>query len=141
LRLLPQIIASAGILLYTSFFGIGRLYIWNKERVKNYFANHTGFLIVNFLVLLLFFINSEIWLIFIQFFSWIVPPDEGYLAAFYAVINFFTISTAFFACWLLGTISGALFYFSNIEKTEANHLHAQIDQVGTARQIRGLPKE
>lgn len=141
LRISPSIIASAGILLYTSFVGVYRLFIWNNERVKNYLANHTGFLIVNFLVLLLFFLNSEIWLIFIQFFSWIVPPDEGYLAAFYAVINFFTISTAFFACWLLGTISGALFYFSNIEKTEAPHLHAQIDQVGTARQIRGLPKE
>ena len=119
---------------------------WNSltlslKGIKSWTSVFSGFLITNLLMLFLLFMDSELWTILIQFFSWVVPPGEQYMARFSAITTTLTISFAVNFAWLVLVISGILYFFSNRELTEANHLHAQIDQVGTARQIRGLPKE
>lgn len=119
---------------------------WNNlmlsiKSIKSWTSIIAGFLITNLLMLFLLFMDSELWTILIQFFSWVVPPGEQYMARFSAIVTTLTLSFAVHFAWLVLVISGILYFFSNQELTEANHLHAQIDQVGTARQIRGLPKE
>jgi hypothetical protein len=60
---------------------------------------------------------------------------------FVAAVTTFVLSAAFHFAWLLLVISGALYYFSYREITEANYLHEQIDEFGTVRQIRGIIRE
>lgn len=100
-----------------------------------------GFLICNLLFLLMWFMDSEIWRITLQFFSWLVPPGEQNMHHFVAAVTTFVLSAAFHFAWLLLVISGALYYFSYREITEANYLHEQIDEFGTVRQIRGIIRE
>jgi len=100
-----------------------------------------GFLSINFALLLFLFLDSGVWNILLQFFSWLVPPEGT------AMQQFVTYSTAFAASfiahlvWLLLVLTGMLQYFSYREIADAVHLREGIATVGKARQIRGLARE
>ena len=100
-----------------------------------------GFLICNMMALFIWFMDSEIWRITLQFFSWLVPPGEQNMHHFVTTVSTFILSAAFHFAWLLLVISGALYYFSYREINEANYLHEQIDEIGATRQIRGIIRE
>lgn len=105
----------------------------------------TPFLISLFIIglstLLILFLNSELWTIFVQFFSWAVPPGEDHVATFSGVVTVFFIAQVLFFSWLLLIISGILHFYTHREIVDAPHLLQQIETVGTVKQIRGLPKE
>lgn len=101
----------------------------------------TGFLITTLLLLSFFFINSELWMIFLRFFSWLAPPGENAVQQFSQLSTMFAVCWMLFFCWQLWVWSGILLFFSHKEQTEAHYLKSQIERVGTSRQIRGIPKE
>lgn len=100
-----------------------------------------GILMCNLMGLFIWFMESELWRILLQFFSWLVPSGEENMHTFVVTISAFVLSTAFHFAWLLLSVAGAMYYFSYREITEANALHEQIDEIGTARQIRGIIRE
>ncbi len=100
-----------------------------------------GFLTINFALLLFLFLDSSVWGIFLQFFSWMVPPEESAMAAFTTYATALTASFVVHLVWFLLVLAGALQYFSYREIADAVHLREGIGQVGTARQIRGLARE
>lgn len=149
---------DAGILLW--LLGIGIFPFLGLWMATAYFENSTwrslprtlrlmrwgqgfvlGFLTINFALLLFLFLDSEVWRLLLQFFSWLVPPEST------AMQRFVTYSTAFAAAfvahlvWLLLVLAGMLQYFSYREIADAVHLREGIASVGTARQIRGLARE
>ena len=100
-----------------------------------------GFLVCNLMLLYMWFMDSEIWKITLQFFSWLIPPGEQNMHHFVTAVTTFVLSAVFHFAWLLMTVSGALYFFSNREITEANFLHEQVDDIGATRQIRGIFRE
>lgn len=149
---------DAGILLW--LLGIGIFPFLGLWMATAYFENSTwrslprtlqlmrwgqgfvlGFLTINFALLLFLFLDSEVWRLLLQFFSWLVPPEST------AMQQFVTYATAFAAAfvahlvWLLLVLAGMLQYFSYREIADAVHLREGIASVGTARQIRGLARE
>ncbi|MEZ4943528.1 MAG: stage II sporulation protein M [Saprospiraceae bacterium] len=100
-----------------------------------------GVLIINFAFLLFLFLDSSVWNIVVQFFSWLVPPDESSMQQFFAYTTAFAISLIVHFVWLLLLLGGMLHYFSSRERMDAMHLYEGIGRVGATRQIRGLAKE
>ncbi|MBK9336404.1 MAG: stage II sporulation protein M [Lewinellaceae bacterium] len=100
-----------------------------------------GFLIINFALLLFLFLDSSVWQMVLQFFSWMVPPEESAMATFTIYSTALTASFVAHLTWFLLVLAGALQYFSYREITDAVHLREGIGQVGAARQIRGLARE
>ncbi len=100
-----------------------------------------GVLIINFAFLLFLFLDSSVWNIVVQFFSWLIPPDESSMQQFFAYTTAFAISLIVHFVWLLLLLGGMLHYFSSRERMDATHLYEGIDRVGATRQIRGLAKE
>ena len=100
-----------------------------------------GVFIIGLAALLLFFLESEVWKTFLQFFSWAVPPGESHVSSFIRAITLLFSTMTLFFTWLLLIVSGILHFFSHREIIAAPHLMQQIASVGTVTQIRGLPKE
>lgn len=121
--------------------GIGAGFLNALRGLNSWTPHFVGFLVVNLMVLFIVFMDSEIWSILIRFFSWLVPPGDGNMRYFSAFITTFVLSVGFLSAWMLLVISGVMYYFSQREVQEAHTLRRQIEQVGTTRQIRGIPKE
>lgn len=100
-----------------------------------------GFLTINFALLLFLFLDSELWRILLQFFSWLVPPEGAAMQRFVMYATAFAASFAAHLIWLLLVLTGMLQYFSYREIADAVHLREGITSVGKARQIRGLARE
>lgn len=100
-----------------------------------------GFLVINFGFLLFLFLGSGVWEIFLRFFSWLVPPEEQAMRAFETYTTAFAMSFIAHVVWMVLLLGGALHYFTLREITDAAQLREGIDQVGAARQIRGLARE
>ena len=100
-----------------------------------------GFLTVNLGLLCYVFLDTEIWRMTLQLFSWLVPSGDGYMATFTALFTTLAAGLITYFVLLFLLVGGALSYFSNREVVEASHLRAGIQQVGTTRKIRGLAKE
>ncbi|MEQ1747595.1 MAG: stage II sporulation protein M [Saprospiraceae bacterium] len=100
-----------------------------------------GFLLVNFAMLLFLFLDSELWRIVMQFFSWMVPPEDSAMQAYTMYFTAFAASFVAQMVWLLIALTGILQYFSYREIADATHLREGITEVGKARQIRGLARE
>jgi uncharacterized membrane protein SpoIIM required for sporulation len=116
--------------------------IWRMfQSLRSWTPFLIGLFIVGLSALLILFLNSELWTIFVQFFSWAVPPGEDHVATFSGVITVFFIAQVLFFSWLLLIISGVLHFYTHREIVDAPHLLQQIETVGTVKQIRGLPKE
>ena len=100
-----------------------------------------GFLTINFALLLFLFLDSELWRILLQFFSWLVPPEGAAMQRFVMYATAFAASFVAHLIWLLLVLTGVLQYFSYREIADAVHLREGIAEVGKARQIRGLARE
>lgn len=116
--------------------------LWNGVQSLRYLTGYlVCLLVIGLMALFLLFMKSELWSMFLKFFSWAVPPGEKNVAKFATTITTFTTCIILYFTWLMLVISGILQFFSHREITEATHLHQQIETVGTLRQIRGIPKE
>jgi uncharacterized membrane protein SpoIIM required for sporulation len=116
--------------------------LWTGLQSLRYLTGYlVCLLVIGLMALLLLFMKSEFWSMFLKFFSWAVPPGEKNVAKFATTITTFTTCIILYFTWLMLVISGILQFFSHREITEATHLHQQIETVGTLRQIRGIPKE
>jgi len=100
-----------------------------------------GFLSINFALLFFLFLDSEVWRLLLQFFSWLVPPESAAIHRFVMYSTAFAASFVAHLVWLLLVLAGMLQYFSFREITDAVHLREGIAEVGKARQIRGLARE
>lgn len=100
-----------------------------------------GFMVVNLALLFYAFLDTGIWNMTLQLFSWLIPSGAANMALFMAVCTVWIAGAITYFILLFLIVSGALAYFSNIEIVNATHLHAQIRQVGNSPKIRGLAKE
>lgn len=100
-----------------------------------------GFLLTNLGLLCYVFLDTPIWDMVLNLFSWLVPSGKDYMAIFSAVTTALFAATITYFTVLALLLNGGLFYFSNREIEEANHLRAGIGQVGTGKKIRGLARE
>jgi hypothetical protein len=100
-----------------------------------------GVLVINFAFLLFLFLDSSVWNIVLQFFSWLVPPEDSSMQQFVTYTTAFAASIIVHFVWLLLLLGGMLQYFSNRERVDAIQLYEGIERVGATRQIRGLAKE
>ncbi len=100
-----------------------------------------GFLVINFGFLFFLFPDSGIWRIVLQFFSWLVPPEESAMQLFVQYTTAFFVSLIAHFIWLLLVLTGIFQFFSGVERVDARELRAGIEKVGSAAQIRGLAKE
>ncbi|HAD13091.1 MAG TPA: hypothetical protein DCF33_11730 [Saprospirales bacterium] len=99
-------------------------------------------LLVGALNLLFFmFLESPIWEMAIELFSWFVPPAEGAMASFSTISTTCAAGVLMYFFFLLTILSGGLQYFSYREIGDANSLRQQLEQVGQTRKIRGLARE
>lgn len=149
---------DAGILLW--LLGIGIFPFLGLWMATAYFENSTwrslprtlqlmrwsqgfvlGFLTINFALLLFLFLDSEVWRLLLQFFSWLVPPESTAMQQFVTYATAFSAAFVAHLVWLLLVLAGMLQYFSYREIADAVHLREEIASVGTARQIRGLARE
>ncbi len=100
-----------------------------------------GFLTVNLGVLFFFFLDTAVWQIALQFFSWLVPPGDDSMRTFVTVVTTCAAGIVVYFVFLMTALSGALQYFSSSEIADAANLREGIEKIGTARQIRGLARE
>ncbi len=100
-----------------------------------------GFMVVNLLVLMLYFINSPAWGILLSFFSWLVPAGEENMAIFSTVVTVGVTLFMTYSSFVVTFLAGAGAYFSGREIADAASLQAGIEQIGLTRQIRGLARE
>jgi uncharacterized membrane protein SpoIIM required for sporulation len=99
-------------------------------------------LLTGLLNLLFFmFLESPIWEMTLQLFSWFVPPAEGAMAAFNAVATSCAAGVLMYFFFLLNILCSALQYFSFREIYDAASLRDELASVGQTRKIRGLARE
>jgi hypothetical protein len=100
-----------------------------------------GLMTVNLTLLFFLFLDTPIWQMTLQLFSWLVPPGEGAMAVFSTAATTCVASVLLYLFFLMITLGGALQYFSCREIADAASLQQGIEKVGMARQIRGLARE
>jgi uncharacterized membrane protein SpoIIM required for sporulation len=94
-----------------------------------------------FMLLVMLFLGSEFWIIFLEFFTWLVPPGEDHVHRFVGFVSSVATLAVIYATWVLMLVAGALQYFSNREIADARYLLERVAEVGTGKKIRGLAKE
>lgn len=100
-----------------------------------------GIFLVNLGMMFFWFLDSGVWRAVMGFFTWLVTPGEDNLRNFHTIVNTSIACVILYSVFLLMMLGGALQYFSGREIADATGLREGIDQVGTARQIRGLARE
>jgi hypothetical protein len=100
-----------------------------------------GILIVNLTILLYMFLDSIIWSMILQLFSWMVPSGSGNLQTFTTFANIITGSLVGYFSFTLQTLCGGFLYFTGREISDATSLRDGIERIGAARKIRGLARE
>ncbi len=100
-----------------------------------------GFMLVNLNVVLYFFLNTQVWDMTLGFFSWLVPSGGENMAVFSSIITVVAMLFITYFGFVLLLLSGAWQYFSGREIIDAASLQAGIENIGMARQIRGLARE
>ncbi|TNE54389.1 MAG: stage II sporulation protein M [Bacteroidetes bacterium] len=119
---------------WSSLFRAWQLMRWGQSVIL-------GFLIINFAFLVFLFLDSGVWQIVLQFFSWLVPPDASAMDYFVTYTTAVAVSVLVHFVWLLLVAGSMLQYFSNVEIVDAVHLRESIPTIGSKPQIRGLAKE
>lgn len=92
-------------------------------------------------LLFFMFLESPIWDMTIELFSWFVPPAEGAMAAFSTIATTCAAGVLMYLFFLITVLSGGLQYFSFREVGDAASLREDLEQVGQTRKIRGLARE
>ncbi|MCC7466736.1 MAG: stage II sporulation protein M [Saprospiraceae bacterium] len=92
-------------------------------------------------LLFFMFLESPIWDMTLELFSWFVPPAEGAMAAFTTISTACAAGILMYFFFLITILSGGLQYFSFREISDAGSLRQQLEQLGQTRKIRGLARE
>jgi uncharacterized membrane protein SpoIIM required for sporulation len=99
-------------------------------------------LLAGILNLLFFmFLESPIWDMTLELFSFFVPPAEGAVAAYSTIATTCAAGVLMYFFFLLTVLCGGLQYFSFREVSDAASLREELDLVGQTRKIRGLARE
>ena len=118
----------------TAIFRMFRLVQWGP-------AFLLGLMTVNLTLLFFLFLDTPIWQMTLQLFSWLVPPGGDAMAVFSVAATTCVASILLYLFFLMITLGGALQYFSCREIADATSLQKGIEKVGVSRQIRGLARE
>lgn len=100
-----------------------------------------GLMTVNLCVLFFLFLDTPVWQMTLQLFSWLVPPGGESMAIFTTVATTCVASILLYLFFLMIVLGGALQYFSCREIADAPSLREGIGQVALTRKIRGLARE
>lgn len=100
-----------------------------------------GLITVNLTLLFFLFLDTPIWQMTLQLFSWLVPSGGNAMAIFSMMATTGMASILLYLFFLMVMIGGALQYFSCREIADAASLRRGIEKVGISRQIRGLARE
>lgn len=92
-------------------------------------------------LLFFMFLESPIWDMTLELFSWFVPPAEGAMAAFTTISTTCAAGILMYFFFLITILCGGLQYFSFREIADAGSLRQQLEQLGQTRKIRGLARE
>lgn len=92
-------------------------------------------------LLFFMFLESPIWDMTIQLFSWFVPPAEGAMAAYSTIATTCAAGVLLYFFFLITMLGGGLQYFSFREVGDAASLREELELVGQSRKIRGLARE
>jgi hypothetical protein len=111
-----------------------RLMQWGQSLVL-------GFLTVTLQVLLYMFLDFPVWEWALELFSWLVPQKEGAMQTYVSVATTGAAGILLYFIYLMTIFCGGLQYFSSREIADAVSLFEGIENIGTARQIRGLARE
>lgn len=99
-------------------------------------------LLLGFLNLLFFmFLESPIWDMTLQLFSWLVPPVEGAMQTFLSAATTCIANALLYIFFLLTLLCGGIQYFSFCEIKDARSLQKNVENIGKTRKIRGLARE
>lgn len=132
-----------GALAYFSqhnpLYAVSRSGAWYFQGVGQ--GTMVGFLLATLGSLLFFFSEQGLGSLLQDFVALIVPAQWGkdYSPAY--LFGIWLNAVWFFFLLYVALLVGGLHFFSQREKLEATSLHEAIEKVGSARQIRGLPKE
>ena len=118
----------------TAIFRMFRLVQWGPAFIL-------GLMTVNLTLLFFLFLDTPIWQMTLQLFSWLVPPGGEAMAVFSVAATTCVASILLYLFFLMITLGGALQYFSCREIADATSLQKGIEKVGVSRQIRGLARE
>lgn len=100
-----------------------------------------GILTVNLGLLFFIFLDTPIWAIVLELFSWMAPATESGTLIFNNTANAIVSSALLYFMLMLQIIAGGLLYFACREVNEATNLKAAIEKIGSNRKIRGLARE
>jgi len=92
-------------------------------------------------LLFFMFLESPIWEMAIELFSWFVPPAAGAMAAYSTIATTCAAGVLMYFFFLITILSGGLQYFSFREVGDASSLRDELEMVGQTRKIRGLARE
>jgi len=92
-------------------------------------------------LLFFMFLESPIWEMAIELFSWFVPPTAGAMAAYSTIATTCAAGVLMYFFFLITILSGGLQYFSFREVGDASSLREELELVGQTRKIRGLARE
>lgn len=99
-------------------------------------------LLTSLLNLLFFmFLESPIWDMSQQLFSWMIPPTTEAMAAYSTISLTFVASAILYFFMLLTMVCCGILFFSLREIKDAKSLHKRLEQIGQAKKIRGLARE
>lgn len=92
-------------------------------------------------LLFFMFLESPIWDMTLELFSFLVPPAEGAMAAYSTIATTCAAGVLMYFFFLLTVLCGGLQYFSFREIGDAVSLREELELVGQTRKIRGLARE
>jgi len=110
-------------------------------RLVRWSAVVLGLMTINLMLLFFLFLDTPVWEMTMQLFSWLVPSGGDAMAIFHTVFTTAMAGILLYLFFLMIVLGGALQYFSCREIRDATHLRKGIDQVALTRQIRGLARE
>ena len=100
-----------------------------------------GMMTVNLTLLFFLFLDTPVWQMTLQLFSWLVPPGGNSMAIFSTMATTAVAGILLYLFFLMIVLGGALQYFSCREIADATSLMQGIEKVALTRQIRGLARE
>jgi len=92
-------------------------------------------------LLFFMFLESPIWDMTLELFSFLVPPEEGAMAAYSTIATTCAAGVLMYFFFLLTVLCGGLQYFSFREIGDAVSLREELELVGQTSKIRGLARE
>ena len=104
-------------------------------------ATVLGFLAVNLGMMLFLFLDTPVWAMGLELFSWLVPPVDGAMNKFISTVTTLVAGFLLYLFFYFLAVCGAFQYFSCREIADARSLRRDIEKVGVSRQIRGLARE